>query len=92
MIPTLEKSDRFKKEYTKFKEQIDAIEAPNLKQDLTNLLEDLVAEVRKVDTAASSSNIRFALTNNIPDSKNKIAELRRRITKRLDDYKKASAK
>ena len=92
MIPTLEKSDRFKREYSKFKEQIDAIEAPQLKQDLTNLLEDLVAEVRKVDTAASSANVKFALTNNIPDSKTKIAEIRKRITKRLDDYRKASVK
>lgn len=91
MLPTIEKSDRFQKEYKAFKEQIDEISAPQLKQDLSNLLEDLVAEVRKVDLAASSSNIKFALTNNIPDAKNKIAEIRKRINKKLADWKKATA-
>ncbi len=92
MIPTIEKSERFQREYKRFKEQIDNIDAPQLKQDLSNLLDDLVIEVKKVDTAASSANVRFALTNNIPDSKNKIAEIRKRLTKKLDDYKKASIK
>ncbi len=90
MLPTIEKSERFKREYTRFKDQIENINAPQLKQDLLGLLEDLFAEVRKVDNAASSSNVRFALTNNIPDSKNRIAEIRKRLTKKLGDYRKAS--
>lgn len=89
MTMTIEKSERFQHEYSKFKEDVEKIQIPELKQELTMLLGDLLLEVRKVDSAINpGTDIRFAIDNNVGTARSKISEIRKRITKRLEDYKK----
>ena len=89
MLATLEKSERFQKEYKMFKEKIEQIDHIPVRKNLTELLGKLVMEVRSLDSQHNSVFERKYQPSMTDDSRNKIAELRKKISKTLEDWERA---
>ena len=82
---TLLKSERFQKEYKEFFDKINTIENADLKNQLSGLLGSLVNEVKKLDS--QHVDIMSSVTRpDVGDIKTSILELRRTISRRLEEY------
>ena len=88
---SLFKSERFQKEYKEFKENISKIQNPQMKKELEDLLSKLVTEVKNLDNYHSDLIIGSNLPSSAPESKTKILEIRKRLNKRLADWKEANS-
>jgi CCR4-NOT transcriptional regulation complex NOT5 subunit len=88
-VLTLLKSERFQKEYKEFFDKINTIENEDLKNQLSRLLDDLVNEVKKLDS--QHLDISSLITRpDVGDAKITILELRKTIARRLEEYSKTN--
>jgi hypothetical protein len=78
MLPTLEKSERFQKEFREFNEKITQITDVTLRNDMHNCLMQLLGEVRNVDQYMFDPK-----AVSLSQSREKIAELRKKLDKTL---------
>lgn len=82
---TLLKSERFQKEYKEFSDKINTVENEDLKNQLSGLLGNLVNEVKKLDS--QHVDIMSSVTRpDVSDAKMTILELRKTISRRLEEY------
>lgn len=88
---TLLKSDRFQKEYTEFRNMIDGIENERVKKECTELLTKLVREVKQLDSQHGELLNRNQSPGLNTDTKQRIFEIRRLLSKVLSDYKESKA-
>ena len=79
MLPTLEKSERFQKEFREFNEKITQITDVTLRNDMNNCLMQLLGEVRNVDQYMFDPKAVSA-----SQSREKIAELRKKLDRALN--------
>lgn len=89
MLQTLEKSEKFQNEYNLFKEKIENIDNDKIKNDLNILLTKLLSEVRAIDNQHRSIYERRYQPSMTDDSRSKIIEIRKKISKTLDDWEKS---
>jgi hypothetical protein len=86
---TLLKSERFQKEYKEFFDKINTIENEDLKKQLSRLLGNLVNEVKKLDSQHIDISSSVARPD-VGDAKMTILELRKTISRRLEEYSKTN--
>jgi hypothetical protein len=79
MLPTLEKSERFQKEFREFNEKITQLTDVTLRNEMNNCLMQLLREVRNVDEHMFDPK---AVA--VSQSREKIAELRKKLDKTLN--------
>ena len=90
MLPTIEDSERFKKEYNDFKTRINNITDNNrLKTELLSKLNDLLKEVRYIDSQHLDILMAKQLPSIVDDTRSKLLELRQSIDKNLSNYEKS---
>ena len=87
---SLFKSERFQKEYSDLKNQIATVTNESIKAELEGLLSILVAEVRSLDSYHAELNFSNALPASVTDSKTRIAEVRKKLDRRLLDWRRAN--
>jgi hypothetical protein len=79
MLPTLEQSERFQKEFREFNEKITALTDVTLRNDMNNCLMQLLSEVRNVDEHMFDPK-----AASVSQSREKIAALRKKLDKTLN--------
>lgn len=89
MLPTLENSERFKKDYNQFRERIAKVTNERVKSECNDLLTSLLKEVRTVDNHHQDIFLSKQLPNNVEDTRNKITEIRKSLHRRLEDYERS---
>jgi chemotaxis regulatin CheY-phosphate phosphatase CheZ len=90
MLPTIENSERFKTEYNNFKTRIsDITDNDRLRLELSDKLNDLLKEVRYVDSQHMDILMAKQLTNIVEDTRSRMLELRQAIDRSLSNYEKS---
>jgi hypothetical protein len=84
-------SETFQNEYKTFKEEISKITNESMRAELDGLLSKLVLEVKILDTYHTELMQGHSLPTAVGDSKGKIVEIRKRLTKRLADWKQSQS-
>jgi hypothetical protein len=84
---TIEHSDIFREEYTRFQNGISEITDPDIKNELTNLLSKLLYEVRMIDSLHVGMDIHAQLQETAPVHRNKLMEIRLQLDRRLKDWR-----
>ena len=77
----LEKSERFQKEYQKYKTKIDTIENTTKKNEAEALLKSLVSEVKRINDHHNRLLTSGTLSDMVQDSRHRIVELRKKLEK-----------
>jgi superfamily I DNA/RNA helicase len=85
MLPTIEKSEIFQKEIKEFQEKISKFQNETAKAEVTKLLNELVKEVRYIDNQHKASSGNFALPSSVQDSRTKISNIRKSITRKIEE-------
>lgn len=85
----LEKSSRFKEEVDEYNQVIKNIPDGDLKTEINDLVKKLIFEVRSIDTQHSELFAGKKLPTMVTDSRQKILELRRKISKKINSWKQA---
>jgi len=88
MSISIEKSEKFQKEYKSFQNKIEEIENLKVKSELENLLSMLLAEVKLIDKAHVDLYSKNYLNDGIQEQRNKVAGIRQKIARKLEDYNK----
>lgn len=83
---TLLKSEKFQNEYKKFQEIISSITNESTKKELEDLLKKLVVEVQNIDRQHSEISAAKQLSISATDSRNSIAEIRKKLNQKLSDW------
>lgn len=83
---TLLKSEKFQNEYKKFQEIISSITNESTKKELEDLLKKLVVEVQNIDRQHSEISAAKQLSISATDSRNSIAEIRKKLDQKLSDW------
>lgn len=83
------KSDRFKKEFEEYKKVAEELENSTVKNELELLIKQLVAEVQKIDIGHTNIIQKNEVTSNLGEARTKIAEVRKRIHRIVEDHKNA---
>ena len=83
---SLEKSERFKKEYTDFSSRAEKVENMRVRGELDTLLKQLLAQVRIIDMEHKNVMSKTGIADTVSDSRTKLASIRKKITKYLEDY------
>jgi hypothetical protein len=92
MLPSLETSERFKKEFDDFKLRISKVTNESLKKELNEKLFQLLREVRNIDDQHKDLLSTGQLpTSLIPETRDRLSEVRKYIARRLEDYEKSIA-
>jgi hypothetical protein len=79
MLPTLEQSERFQKEFREFNEKITQLTDVTLRNEMNNCLMQLLGEVRVVDQHMFDPK-----AVEVSQSREKIAALRKKLDKTLN--------
>lgn len=87
MLGSLENSERFKKEYREFSDKISKIENEQLRKELSAKLTELLKEVRYIDSQHEEILMRKALPATVPETRSKLAEIRKYLDRRLKEIK-----
>jgi hypothetical protein len=85
-VLTLLKSEKFQNEYKKFQEIISSITNESTKKELEDLLKKLVVEVQNIDRQHSEISAAKQLSISATDSRNSIAEIRKKLNQKLSDW------
>jgi flagellar biosynthesis chaperone FliJ len=85
-VLTLLKSEKFQNEYKKFQENISSITNESTKKELEDLLKKLVVEVQNIDRQHSEISAAKQLSISATDSRNSIAEIRKKLDQKLSDW------
>lgn len=90
MLPNLENSEKFKKEFDNFKTKIASISNESVRKDLNEKLIQLLREVRFIDAQHQELLMRKEIPSMVPDTRSKLSEIRKYIIKKLEDWDRAS--
>lgn len=82
----LSKSERFLKEYEDFKTRIGKIQDPTKKAELTQLLNQLVSEVKAIDNKHGEINVAGRLPGAVNDLRDNLTNIRKAIINKLQGY------
>jgi len=85
---SLFKSERFQKEFDEYKKVISELQNPVLKKELETLVRQLVNEVHQIDEGHSSILQKDQLASNLGESRSRLTDIRKKISKIVDDYNK----
>ena len=83
---SLEKSERFQKEYTDFSHRAEKVENMRVRGELDTLLKQLLAQVRIIDMEHKNVMSKTGIADTVSDSRTKLSSIRKKITKYLEDY------
>ena len=86
MLNTIENSEVFKKEFTMFSEKISLIQNETAKKELSSKLNELLKEVRHIDSQHRDIFNKHTIPSTIPESRSKLVELRRYLDTRLQEF------
>ena len=89
MLPTIEKSEKFKNEFNDFKSRINKISNESLKKTLNDKLTNLLREVRSIDQSHENLLNANQISPLTLESRNKIKELRIFLSSRLTEWEKS---
>lgn len=81
----LSKNPRFLQEYEDFKNKIDKISNPDKKKELTDLLNQLVNEVRALDNKHNEISQFAKLPSSVGDIRESLFNLRKTLSNRLNN-------
>lgn len=87
---SLEKSEKFQKEFQQYLKSIDEIVDLKTKAKLQQLSQDLLSEVRSLDREHSKLLVKGTLTEYVDHSRTKIINIRKQLDKIIKDYNKIS--
>jgi hypothetical protein len=82
----LSNSQRFLAEYQDFKDKISKITNLDKKQELTDLLNQLVHEVRSIDNKHAELNQMSRMPSSVTDIRESLSSIRKTLHSRLADY------
>lgn len=82
----LQKNPRFQQEYREFSEKINLLSNEKAKLEAQKLMRDLVTEVKRLDHSHQELNFQRQLPDDIGHSRNKLTEIRKKISKILNDF------
>jgi uncharacterized phage infection (PIP) family protein YhgE len=82
----LSNSQRFLTEYQDFKDKISKIPNLNKRQELTDLLNQLVNEVRSLDNKHAELNQMSRMPSSVTDIRESLSSIRKTLHSRLTDY------
>lgn len=90
MLPTIQRTSRFQEEYKKFRTIIDSMPVGAARTEAEQLLNKLVNEIRQLDNNHSDMIQNRQLGAMSADIRDRIANLRRRLDKKLSDWKRTN--
>jgi hypothetical protein len=85
MLPTIENSEVFKKEYRTFSEKISRIQNEQTKKELSATLSELLKEVRSIDSQHNDT-VNENIVSIVPELRNKLMELRKYLDTKLKEF------
>lgn len=83
----LERSNRFQKEILEYREELSNITNDSIKLEIEDLIKKLIHEVRLIDSQHEELLSGHKLPGMVTDSRQKILELRRKISKKIKSCK-----
>lgn len=86
MLTTIENSIVFKKEFDMFNKKISCIQNETVKKELSSKLNELLGEVRQIDSQHKEIFLSKNLPTNISESRSKLMELRRYLDSQLQAH------
>ena len=86
MLNTIENSEIFKKEFTTFSEKISRIQNETVKKELSSKLNELLKEVRQIDSQHRDIFDKKTISSTVPESRSKLMELCRHLDTRLKEF------
>jgi hypothetical protein len=86
MLNTIENSEVFKKEFTTFSEKISRIQNETVKKELSSKLNELLKEVRQIDSQHRDIFDKKTISSTVPESRTKLMEIRRHLDTRLKEF------
>jgi hypothetical protein len=86
MLNTIENSEVFKKEFRMFSDKILLIKDEQTKKELNSKLNELLKEVRLIDSRHRDIFDKKTISSNVPESRSKLMELRRYLDTRLKEF------
>ena len=86
MLNTIENSEVFKKEFQMFSEKISRIQNESVKKELISKLNDLLREVRQIDSQHRDIFDKKTIPSTVPESRTKLMELRRHLDTKLKEF------
>jgi hypothetical protein len=86
MLNTIENSEVFKKEFTMFSEKISLIQNETAKKELSSKLNELLKEVRQIDSQHRDIFDKKTIPSTVPESRTKLMELRRYLDTKLKEF------
>jgi hypothetical protein len=86
MLNTIENSEVFKKEFQMFSEKISRIQNESVKKELISKLNDLLKEVRQIDSQHRDIFDKKTIPSTVPESRTKLMELRRHLDTKLKEF------
>jgi hypothetical protein len=86
MLNTIENSQVFKKEFTMFSEKISRIQNETVKKELSSKLNELLKEVRQIDSQHRDIFDKKTISSTVPESRTKLMEIRRHLDTRLKEF------
>jgi len=85
MLPTIEKSAIFQAEVKDWKEKISKIQDENVQKIIAQLVNDLVKEVRYLDSQHQTTGGAFNIPSTVNESRDKIFNIRKTINKKIQE-------
>jgi hypothetical protein len=86
MLNTIENSEVFRKEFQMFSEKISRIQNESVKKELISKLNDLLKEVRQIDSQHRDIFDKKTIPSTVPESRTKLMELRRHLDTKLKEF------
>jgi len=86
MLNSIENSEVFKKEFHMFSEKISLIQNETAKKELSSKLNELLKEVRYLDSQHMDIFDKKTIPSTVPESRTRLMELRRYLDTRLKEF------
>jgi len=86
---SLEKSQRFQQEYQDFQSRTEKVDNLRVRGELDNLLQQLIRQVRIIDMEHKNVMSKTGIADTVSDSRTKLASIRKKIAKFLEDYERS---
>ncbi len=77
------KTEKFLAEYRQWHDKIIRVQNADAKRDLLALLQNLVEEVKTIDSKHQDLFTTYRIPTNVEENKNKIVDIRKKIKKKL---------
>jgi hypothetical protein len=88
MLPTIEKSEKFKNEFNDFKSRISKVTNEPLKKTLNDKLTNLLREVRMIDQSHENLLNANQISPLTLESRNNIKQIRSFLLSKLEEWEK----